>query len=159
MSSLNETAVLDNISEAELLRSYPSLRVMDSRKKNHADEVSVYFLRGGPSPIGAQSDFASQFGIMGNDNRPQKQYWDYVKKEFFIMFCGDSEKYAALWKEVEQLKDKSSDAIVMTVSAYIGATLGLEAGVLGGLCALCLYTVLKIGKDAFCAYAGAIEGE
>jgi hypothetical protein len=47
--------------------------------------------------------------------------------------------------------EKGTKSIVAIISAFIGSVLGVEATLLTGFCAVSLYAILKVGKEAYCA--------
>lgn len=77
-------------------------------------------------------------------------YWDACKNEFRIFLCTDDDKYATVRRELRKHAGKSQTVLVGTISAAIGATVGVVAGALTPLVALCLIVALKIGKEAYC---------
>ena len=91
-------------------------------------------------------------GIPPEDSRPEKKYWDYVRTEMRLFLCTDDKKYKSLWKQIDDMQKKSTTAIVGVIAAFLGSSLGAPATILAGFVAVCLYAVLKVGKEAYCRY-------
>lgn len=72
--------------------------------------------------------------------------------EMQVFLCTGDKRYKALWKQIEELKKKSTTAIVGIIAAYLGASIGVAATLLSGFVAVCLYAVVKVGKEACCRY-------
>jgi hypothetical protein len=107
------------------------------------DDVGL-ILDGGPEPF---VDYARPPSAKGN--------WRAVQDEFLIFLCSKEKKYASLKNKIKTAANKSQLAIVSMIAAAIGTNIGVAAGVLVPLCALCLIAVLKVGKESFCKNLGA----
>ncbi len=70
----------------------------------------------------------------------------------FSFLCEDSPKYKELWERLGKLEKKSSSAIVLVISGYIGEKAGMEGSILAGFVAVCLYGAAKVSKEALCQY-------
>jgi hypothetical protein len=77
-------------------------------------------------------------------------YWDAFKKEFHVLLCTKHRKYGKLRNNLAKSNDKAQLAVVSGISAAIAGSLGVVAGELVPICAICLIAVLKLGKEAFC---------
>jgi hypothetical protein len=77
-------------------------------------------------------------------------YWVAFKKEFHILLCTKHRKYRKLRSNLAKSNDKAQLAVVTGISAAIAGSLGVVAGELVPICAICLIAVLKLGKEAFC---------
>jgi len=87
------------------------------------------------------------------EQRPPKSYWLSVKSEFYLFFCTKDKRYQKLRKQLNKAVKPTSTAIISIISAFIADIVGVEAGAIVGLVAVCLYGVLKIGQEAYCAVA------
>lgn len=70
----------------------------------------------------------------------------------FLLLCGDDPKYKELKKKLNSQSGKGTNVLVTTVSASIGSTLGVEAGIVSGFCAVALHAALKVGVESYCGY-------
>ena len=84
-------------------------------------------------------------------DRARRTYWTSVRAEVHELVCTKSERYADLRKRLDSVGEKGDKAIVALVAAAIGSTLGVAAGAIGGLVAVALFAVVKIGVNAYCA--------
>lgn len=78
-------------------------------------------------------------------------FWERFKREFHKFICTNDEKYSEVKKELSQHSHKGQLVVVSSIASAIASVLGVAAGVLVPLVALCLLAVLKIGKEAYCA--------
>jgi hypothetical protein len=78
------------------------------------------------------------------------KYWHHVRSEFFILLCTKDTRYAALRRQLASKGKHTETAVVTTISAAVGSSIGLVAGALVPLVALCLLAVVKVGKEAYC---------
>lgn len=130
------------------------------------NEVAKYMCKYGPnlSEVSIKTELEKRLfhkdiiqnkvNIFGDkdDPRPNEKYWHFVKQEFFEFLCLSSPKYEGLWERIGKVESKGTTAVVATLSAYFGDTIGVAAGILSGFVAVCLYAVAKLGKEAVCEY-------
>jgi hypothetical protein len=76
--------------------------------------------------------------------------WQAVKWEFRSFLCTDSEPYAELRKEWDQLKQRSSPIAVVSLATLIGAKLGVASGVIAPLVTWLFVVARRMGKEALC---------
>ena len=81
-----------------------------------------------------------------NHKKANYKYWESVKREFVTLLCTDDEKYDDLREKMKSIKTPTA----ATISAAIGAKLGVESAVIINFCAICIYFAVKIHKEAFC---------
>jgi len=74
------------------------------------------------------------------------EYWERFKGESHLLLCTNNQKYAPLRKELSQYGGKTQLTIVSTIAASVAASVGVVAGAMVPLCAICLIAVLKMGK-------------
>ena len=77
--------------------------------------------------------------------------------EMRLLLCTDDPKYKELRKRLVSKADRSQVAIVSMISATVGSHLGAAAGMAVPLVAVCLLTLLKVGKEAFCERARLLQ--
>ncbi|PHS61394.1 MAG: hypothetical protein COB00_13160 [Alcanivorax sp.] len=87
---------------------------------------------------------------MLSDKRPPKKYWECVKAEVFLLVCTKDKKYANLRKQLDDVTARAQTSAAWLVASGIAATLGISAAVIAGLCAVALYGIIKVGKEAYC---------
>lgn len=87
----------------------------------------------------------------------QSDYWDTVKKEFHLFLCTDDSKYSDLRKSLQAKGSKSATVTISTISAALANYVGVVAGVVVPMIALCLYGALKIGLHAYCNLLGNLK--
>lgn len=78
-------------------------------------------------------------------------YWELVKREFHVFLCTRNKKYAKLRSQLTKASHPTQTAVVATIAAAVAASLGVVAGAIVPLVALCLLALLRVGKEAFCA--------
>nr|WP_136252535.1 hypothetical protein [Ningiella ruwaisensis] len=144
--------------EDVMLHATP-VQILDWSDEYTIDDAAHLMLNDSPRYFAALKDEDKLKLIKGTiytrsaDNRPPKSYWTSVKSEFHLFFCTDDKRYDKLRKQLDEAVTPTSTAIISIISAFIGDMVGVEAGVIVGLIAVCLYGVLKVGKEAYCAIA------
>jgi hypothetical protein len=146
---MNTASLLSAIDPDELSVFAPSLSGWKRGLFANEDQVAEFMVQGG-----ATSPTASATGgPAGQDPRPNRKYWDFVKQEMHVFLCKDDKRYKDLWKSIAALQKKSTTAIVGLIAAYLGGLISAPATLLAGFVAVCLYGMLKIGKEAYCQQA------
>ena len=84
--------------------------------------------------------------------------WEAVKWEFRSFLCTDSEPYAELRKEWDNLTRNSSSIAVASLASLIGAKLGVTSGVLAPLVTWLFVVAKRNGKEALCLTLSAAPG-
>jgi hypothetical protein len=84
--------------------------------------------------------------------------WEAVKWEFRSFLCTDSEPYAELRKDWENLQRNSSSLAVASLASLIGAKLGVTSGVLTPLVTWLFVVAKRIGKETLCLTLSAAPG-
>lgn len=110
-----------------------------------------------PDDVSDLDGFSERFqkeifpGAMGFGPR---DYWAALKAELKILICGprlgESDPYSDLRKSIEKHGTRSQLAIVSSIAVFIGAQIGVEAGILVPWIAMFLGLVQKVGTEAFC---------
>ena len=81
----------------------------------------------------------------------QPNYWKRVKRELHILICTNDRRYEMLRRYIGRESKTTQLALVSTISASIGAYLGMAATVIGPFVTLGLMAVLQVGTNAWCA--------
>ncbi|ADZ89703.1 hypothetical protein GV054_02080 [Marinomonas mediterranea] len=141
---------IEKIDKSELQYMVPALFVFFDDIETAA---SLLYREGMASPLASSEDKARAIERTKNEleSRPPKKYWEAVKSEICTIICTDDEKYLKLRKQLMLEGEKGTKSIVAIISAFIGSVLGVEATLLTGFCAVSLYAILKVGKEAYCA--------
>ena len=84
--------------------------------------------------------------------------WQAVKWEFRCFLCTDSEPYAELRKEWDELKRQSSARAVGSLTTLIGAKLGVASGVLAPLVTWLCVVARRMEKEALCVMLSTTSG-
>lgn len=146
---MNAEALLVALNKDQLVYEASPLVAWELGAAETIDDVAEYMYKGGRHPPQAS---VKPPPVLGPDRRPPKSYWGYVKSEFHVFLCSPDQRYSELWNRLGKIENQGTTAIVGVISAYMGSRLGIEAGVISGFVAVCLYGALKIGKEAFCKY-------
>lgn len=149
---MDTSALLNCLDRNELTYEATSLITWEIGAANNIDSVAKFMYKGGPFPPQAALKPPRRILLSEEDQRPEKKYWEFVKEEMATFLCTSDERYKELWKRIDALENKSTTALVAIISAYIGEKLGVEAALLAGFVAVCLYGAIKIGKEALCRY-------
>ena len=144
---MNAQSLLQHLDTNELINEASALTAWDIGVVDNAEDVARYMVHGGPFPPQASAKDRKPV-----DHRPDKKYWMYVKKEMFAFLCTDDKRYYDLWKQIDAHKEKSTTAIVGIIATFLGESIGAQTTLLVGFISVCLCTVIKIGKEAFCSY-------
>ncbi len=146
---MNTQTLVAQINPSELMVAAPNLIAWKFGLVEDEEGVAAFMYRGGPvSPQAAVEDTG------GEDRRPEKSYWDAVKTEMHAFLCTNDERYAGLWKRVEELEGKGTTTLVGVIATFLGSIIGAPATLIAGFVAVCLYGIAKLGKEAYCRYAG-----
>lgn len=81
--------------------------------------------------------------------------WEAVKWEFRTFLCTESEPYAELRKEWDDLKQRSSALAVEALSGVMGEKIGVASGVIAPLVTWLFVVALRIGEEAVCVTLSA----
>jgi hypothetical protein len=76
--------------------------------------------------------------------------WEAVKWEFRSFLCTDSEAYADIRKDWDDLKQRSAAAAVGSLSTLIGGKLGVASGVIAPLVIWLFVVSRRIGTESIC---------
>jgi hypothetical protein len=76
--------------------------------------------------------------------------WQAVKWEVRSFLCTDSESYAELRKDWDELKRQSSALAVRSLARLIGVKLGVASGVIAPLVTWLFVVAQRVGKEALC---------
>ena len=149
---MDTASLLATIDPKELTYEATSLIAWEIGAVSSDEEVASFMYRGGSFPPQASAKPPT-----AEDRRPDQKYWNYVKAEMRLFLCTDNKKYRALWKQIAELQKKSTTAIVGLIAAFLGELVGAPAALLAGFVAVCLYAVLKVGKEAYCNFTAENE--
>jgi hypothetical protein len=147
---MNANSLLNLIELRELTYEATSLFAWEIGVEDNIDDVAKYMWKGGAVHPQASARPPNRIRLSEDDPRPDKKYWTFVKLEMRELLCNENKKYDDLWRKIEELKTKSTRSIVGTIAGYIGAKFGVEAALLTGFVAVCLYGATKVSKEAFC---------
>jgi len=81
--------------------------------------------------------------------RDSKPFWDRFKEEIQKFFCDDS-SYVTEKEVLLKEAPVSKSLLISVVSSAIGATIGYSATLLAPAIVIILYTIGKIGINAYC---------
>lgn len=143
---------LVDIDTQELVALAPPLVVSELNPSFTVEDAASLLCQGGPLPPQAMARNPGQREVLGmlSDERPPKKYWECVKAEVFLLVCTKDNKYAKLRKQLNDSTARAQTPAVWLVASGIAATLGISAAVIAGLCAVALYGIVKVGKEAYC---------
>ena len=152
---MDPKSLIDNLNTDDLTYEATSLMAWEIGAVENIDDVAQYMWHGGPYSPQASAKRPRRFQLSEGDPRPQKKYWEFVKQEMYSFLCEESPKYKDLWTRLGKLEKKSSSAMVVLISGYIGERAGVEGSILAGFVAVCLYGAAKLSKEALCEYIKA----
>ena len=81
----------------------------------------------------------------------QPNYWKRVKRELHLLICTNDQRYETLRRDIGKESKTTQIALVSTISASIGAYLGMAATMIGPFVTLGLMALLQVGRNAWCA--------
>jgi hypothetical protein len=84
--------------------------------------------------------------------------WQAVKWEFRCFLCTDSEPYAKLRKEWDELKRQSPARAVASLAALIGEKLGVATGVLSPLVIWLFVVARRMNREKMCETLSSTPG-
>ena len=139
-----QLSILAGIDTNELVSEAPFLSLLEI-----GNEPPEKFSMDDMAFMSVQDFYASATPPPKNYINPKKgnlKYWVPIKNEFVILLCTEDKKYDELRENIRSYKTP----VLTTVSAAIGAKLGVESAVIINFCAICIYFAVKIHKEAFC---------
>lgn len=147
---------LEKIDPIELAAEAPQIQLLDFDENYTIDDAAALMVQGAPQFFATLRKKEKEEIIKGRytrsqENLPPKEWWPRVKHEFHVFLCTEDEKYDDLRKKLKESGSVTSTTILSAIAAAIGSVLSFEAGAIVGLVAVCLYGVIKIGKEAYCA--------
>lgn len=141
MSDQPQVPVFQLVDLLSALKPYQSHSISQlCDKHGEVEAAKIWLSARGPS------DTQRFGGSAPNDSEP---FWDKFNEELRLFICGDK-KYK---KEREQLlADAKPTAFVLIsgISGYLGATLGFAPSLLAPAVAMMLYSIGKVGINAWC---------
>lgn len=152
---------IEKVDEWELVGMAPGLSLAQLNSSISLEEnIPPYMVLGGPLPprmsVEPEEDLQKKTEeAYKNDPRPPKKYWKSVQVELNDLICGNSEKYKELRNKLDQAAKTGEKGLATLVAANVAATMGVEAGIISGLIALCLFSIKSIGVNAYCRSIGA----
>ena len=149
MNSMNTQSLIASIDPLELTAAAPPLLAWQQGLVGSADAVAALLSHGGP--VSAQGGV--HHGLAEQDSRPDPSYWDAIKVQMHLFLCTDDERYHELWRRINGLENKTTSTLVGLIATALGASIGVAATLVAGFVAVSLYAVVKLGKEAYCAYA------
>ena len=97
----------------------------------------------------SHSDAPRKLGRTGV-RQVQPNYWKRVKRELHLLICTNDQRYETLRRDIGKESKTTQIALVSTISASIGAYLGMAATVIGPFVTLGLMALLQVGRNAWC---------
>ena len=149
---MDAKSLIEVLDKNDLTTEASALVAWEIGAAKSVDEVAQFMCRGGPWPPQAALKAPRRIRLSEDDHRPERKYWEYVKTEMAIFLCEDDKRYRELWRRLGSLEKKSTTALVAVIAAYFGEKAGVQAVLLTGFVAVCLYGATKLGKEAFCRY-------
>lgn len=141
MSELTPIPTFDFDELLKALKPYQADAISTLRDKHGEEEAAKLWLSAkGPSDT-------QKFG--GNNTFDSKPFWDKFNEELRLFICGDK-KYK---KEREKLLADAkpvSLVLISGISGLLGSTLGFAPSLLAPAVAMMLYTIGKVGVNAWC---------
>lgn len=77
-------------------------------------------------------------------------FWPKIKREMYILVCKNGSKYSDLRKQLSKGAITVHDVLVAAIAAAISKELGFGPALLTPFIVLCLITVVRVGKEAWC---------
>ncbi|KIO48336.1 hypothetical protein [Nitrosospira sp. NpAV] len=147
---------ISRLESLDLVIKAPQIQVLDFNDSFTIDSAAALMVQGAPQFFASlkpkdKVELMKGFHTRSQSHLPPKDWWPKIKEEFHIFLCTDDKKYDELRRELKSSGGKTSATILSIITASIGSKLGFEAGTIVSLVALCLYALLKIGKEAYCA--------
>lgn len=152
---MDTQSLLNSIDLDDLTYEATPLMAWEMGAVDNIDDVAQFMWNRGPIPPHASAKRPWRLLLSKDDPRPDKKYWTYVKEELYRFLCENDPAYNKLWERLGKLENKTTGAIVVVISGYIGEKAGVEGSILAGFVAVCLYGAAKISKEAFCKYVRA----
>jgi len=145
-----------NLSINELSDFTPAIRLLEEHSTLTAEEIGK--LLGHELARSVYEVHAYRCGILSpsiSSDRlmaviAPRNLWKEFKDEFHLFLCTNDRKYSKLRKDLQSKGSKTTTVVVSLISASLAQHFGTSAGLIVPFCALCLYTVFKVGVNAYC---------
>jgi hypothetical protein len=147
---VNAQELVESLDMQQLKVEVSALMAWEIGIVNDAEGVAQFMYRGGPFP-----PQASARGPRGEDLRPEKKYWEFVRDEMHIFLCTDDKRYRELWKRINALEKNAKTSLVTVIAAFLGQLIGAPATLLAGFVAFESRHVQKF-FGILLAYSGSI---
>ena len=137
------SAILEGIDASDLLRHLPSnvRSSLETLERAGTDWNAVGNLLAGTPTAGVAMRGTGQW---------TSELWEAVKWEFRSFLCTESERYAELRTNWDELKGQSSTAAAASLATVVGERLGVARGVVAPLVTWLLLVARRDGKDDAC---------
>ena len=147
---------ISQLDPMDIIAVAPQIQLLDFDDSYTTDDAAALLVKGAPQFFATLRSKEKEELIKGHyvrsqEKLPPKEWWPRVKHEFQLFLCTEDEKYEELRERLRESASVTSTTVLSAIAAAIGSTLGFEAGAIVGLVAVCLYAVIKIGKEAYCA--------
>ena len=149
---MNSSEFIESLEKDDLIPLASPIMAWEMGVVDGPEEVAEYMYKGGPYPPVAVIKPPRRIKLSEHDHRPERKYWELVKKEMHLFLCAEDKKYADLWESLGSIKSASGAACVAVIAAKMGEEIGAQATIISGFIAVCLYAVWRIGKESFCQY-------
>jgi len=138
---------LSKIDTNDIIQKYDDVRkFFSSNKEPSQDEVYAILSNVLLDPI----------DLCQPSKRARKRgYKELFFLEFKELLCTSSEKYKKLKRDIEGNLDKSATVIISMISAVLSERIGVEVGAGVGLCAIFLFSAIRLGVEVFCRFSGS----
>ncbi len=152
---------IENINEWDLVGMAPGLSLVQLNNSiSIEDSILPYMVLGGPLPprnsVQPDEDIAKKIEeAYKNDPRPSASYWKSVQQEINELVCGNTDKYKELRTKLNQAAKVGEKGLATLIAANVAVAMGVEAGVISGFIALCLFSIKSLGINAYCRSIGA----
>ncbi|MBN1341059.1 MAG: hypothetical protein JXQ73_00160 [Phycisphaerae bacterium] len=145
------TNPLAGLSEEDLLREFgPAARTILKRIGSGLEELHEFGL--------AMERNRRELAHLSARQSPAvpKGLWGAVCEQVHELLCTRSARYRNLRTELSKKAKPLVPTIVGMISAGVGAQSGFAVGAVVPFVALCLLAILRVGKEAWCAYYGRL---
>lgn len=93
---VNTQTLLEAIDATELTYKATALVAWEICTVSNTEDVAQFMYLGGPLPPQASAKKTPPI----EDKRPEKKYWQFVKKEMHAFLCTDDKRYRELWMQL-----------------------------------------------------------
>lgn len=138
-------SLFESVNPQELSWHYSTVLSIWDNPEIDIETIASMECKGGPRIMASAAP-----PPMFEDRRPDRKYWEAAKKEMFLLLCTQDTKYSDLREKLKKAQGKGTVAIMTLLAGTIAGVIGVAVELIIGFLSICVYAVIKFGKETYC---------